>query len=230
MWTVLLIMPACLCALIILVLIYRSKSPVSRDLDMDLGAYKAQLRDIRQDIANKTMSEDEGAVFVRDVHRRILAASRRHDRSPQQDPVPRSLCLAAAVLAVLLLLPGSLGVLLISGYQHVPDMPIAERLEQTRLIRDERPDQLEYIAHLNRREGMAQQGLTEELNQALESAGNDAEALVELAREQVGLENYHAATVFQHQAIKILKDDAGPRLHTEMAAYLVAEAGGYVSP
>jgi len=229
MWTALLIALTCICAITIIVLIFRSDASATRDLDMDLDAYKAQLRHIQRDVANGTISRAEGDLSTRDIHRRILAASRRHESALIDRDIPRSVRWVATVLTGLLLVPGTLLLLQVSGYRHMLDMPVAERIEQARMIRTERPGQAEYIESFGPANETSERGLTDEQTALLEEFEDDSVMLEELAIGQAQSGHYHAATVFQGRAIDLLDHDALAPHHTRMAAYLVAEAGGYVS-
>ncbi len=230
MWAAIFIVLTCVCAVIVIVQIWRTEAPLARDLDMDLDVYRGQLRRIVRDVATGTLAEAEGERSTRDIHRRILAAGRRHDAALIERTVPHFVRWAATVMTVLLLVPGTLLLLPLSGYQHLPDMPVAARIEQAREIRHARPGQAAYIQEFILLNDTQERGLTDEQAALLVASTKDPEALVALAIEQAAQGQYHVATRLQGQAIEHLKHGVDARHHARMAAYLVAEAGGYVSP
>ena len=146
-WTVAMIM-ALMALMAVVITLLRSGRPGHSTLDRNLGVYRRQLLEIDQELSKNAIGEAEAEQSRLEISRRMLRVSRGGGADPGRGDAPRTATLAAAALALLILVPGSIAVYLKVGSQGYPDLPLELRIESARQAYAERSSQDEYLARL----------------------------------------------------------------------------------
>lgn len=237
-WTVAMLM-ALIALMAVLIALLRSGRPGNSNLDCNLGVYRRQLLEIDQELSKNAIGEAEAEQSRLEISRRMLRVS-RGGTEPDRNDAPRTATLAAAALALLILVPGSIAVYLNVGSQGYPDQPLALRIESARLAYAERPSQDEYLALLP---GGADHGLAEDTpgaNSGESPTARDGtippdrpEPIASL-RSQLGealdRRDLKRAVSVQRRIIDHLGGDATSGDRLRLAELYVLTAGGRVSP
>ena len=237
-WTVAMLM-ALIALMAVLIALLRSGRPESSSLDSNLGVYRRQLQEIEQELSKNAIGEAEAEQSRLEISRRMLRVS-RSSADPGRADAPRTATLAAAALALLVLVPGSIAVYLKVGSQGHPDQPLALRIESARLAYAERPSQDEYLALLP---GGTGDGPAEEAKGATSAPSptdqkgtistNRPEPIKSLRRqlqEALDLGDLKRAVSVQRHIIDRLGNDATNEDRLRLAELYVLAAGGRVSP
>ena len=237
MWIAFLIILVLACLVYVIFQIVRRTGPIPPDMEMDIEAYRSQLQVIEQELQHGTVDEADAELHKRDIYRRMLAAKRRSSSTRTESSMSLRAAMLASAVAFLVLIPGTYAILQFSGYLHLPDMPIKDRIEYARMLHANRPAQDDYI-ELHQQTGdltvsVKPGELSLEVVRLREIAAQhkrDAIVLEALAGAEAGIGNYSEAVDAQQDVLDLLNNVAGASQHAQMAAYLVAEASGYVSP
>lgn len=221
-------------AVAVLALLLRAltKPPESDDADHpDLAIYRAQLAEVDRDLARGVLAPEEAARLRVEVSRRLLDA----DKAARAARGGRSLPVMPVVAALVVVMAGGVALYLRLGAPGYPDLPINDRLAATEERYRTRPSQAEAEAQAPKpteapkadAEFMA---LMDKLRAAVKARPDDVQGLTLLARNEAALANYTAAAAAQGHLLSVLGAKAGPDDHLAAAEYLIAAAGGYISP
>ena len=237
-WTVAMLM-ALMALMAVLIALLRSGRPGNSNLDSNLGVYRRQLLEIDQELSKNAIGEAEAEQSRLEISRRMLRVS-RSGADPGRDDAPRTATLAAAALALLILVPGSIAVYLKVGSQGYPDQPLALRIESARLAYAERPSQNEYLAILP---GGTGSGSAEDTPGADSEASRSArdgttspdrpEPIASLRSqldEALDQGDLKRAVSVQRRIIDRLGSNAANEDRLRLAELYVVTAGGRVSP
>ena len=223
----------------VLIALLKSGRPGNSSLDCNLGVYRRQLIEIDQELSKNAIGEAEAEQSRLEISRRMLRIS-RGGADPGRNDAPRTVTLAAAALALLILVPGSIAVYLVVGSQGYPDQPLKSRIESARLAYAERPSQDEYLAHLP---GSTDNGSVEGKPGMISDAspsGQDGtispdrpEPIASMRRrldEALDRRDLKRAVSVQRLIIDRLGNSAGNGDRLRLAELYVLTAGGRVSP
>lgn len=208
------------------------RADVTAAAQLDLDIYKGQLRDLERDIARGIVSADEAASLKTEIARRILDAQRRLEADGTARDGRLSKRVPIAVAAIVL----GLGGYLYTGFGTLeyPDMPLKERKETAKSLRENRPSQADYMASLPPR--IAPQvpddfvTLVEQLREAVNNRPTDIKGLALLAQNEARLGKFEAAIAAQGQVLNVKGDTATANDYADLAEYYISQANGYVSP
>lgn len=198
----------------------------------DLKVYRDQLAEVDRDLARGILSADEAARLRTEVSRRLLDADRALAGAAAAAPGGKGLWLWGALAALIVaggpLLYRELGA---PGY---PDLPIAERLAMAEDAYRSRLTQAEAVAIAPPVTPPAVEpefaALMEKLRSTVASRPDDATGLDLLARNEAGLGNFAAAAAAQEKLVAVLGDKATAAHFSDLARFMVAAAGGLVTP
>lgn len=210
----------------------RTEAPTTQDR-RELRIYADQLREIERDTARGLIDPAEAQRLRTEVARRLLDADRA-ERAPLRE-APR-----AARIVALATVPAVIAVALVvylqAGAPMYPDMPLAARHAEAAQMRASRPDQAtleadwalvrpaqtdpdpQYVA------------LMEQLRAALATRPDDLRGHRLLAQNEANLRNFAAAAAAQARVVALQGADVALVDQVLLAEYLVAAAGGVVSP
>ncbi|QYK43358.1 MAG: c-type cytochrome biogenesis protein CcmI [Paracoccaceae bacterium] len=198
----------------------------------DAQVYRDQLAEIARDVARGVVAEDEAARLRTEVARRLLAADTRA-AAPAVAAArgPRAL---AAMLAVATVIGGGIWGYLTLGAPGYPDLPLSARHAMAETLRAARPAQAEAEAAATAlppaeappdfMELMAQ------LRSRLAERPDDLVGHRLLAENEARLGRYPQARAAQERVIAIRGGEASAQDHVLLARYMIAAAGGAVSP
>jgi cytochrome c-type biogenesis protein CcmH len=202
----------------------------------DIGIYRQQLAEVDRDLARGTLAEDEAGRLRTEISRRLLEADRAlRAAGPQRPALPPG----PVVGAVALVLIGGVSLYAWLGAPGYPDLPITTRLQIAEDAYRNRPSQAEAQAMVPA-EPAAAPGqpqpdaqfldLMAKLRAAVTQHPDDPRGLQLLAQNEAALRNYAAAAKAQLHLVEVMGAAAGVPEHLDAAEYLIAAAGGYVSP
>lgn len=196
-----------------------------------IKVYRDQLTEVERDLARGVIGADEAGRLRTEVQRRLLDADRAGREAAQaRRPWP----LAPVAAAVALTLLGGAAVYYWLGAPGYPDLPLAARLEMSDELYRTRPAQA--VAEAQAPAPAAPQAdaeflaLMEKLRAAVAARPDDLQGLELLARNEAVLGRYAEAARAQDHLLALLGDAATVGQHLDAVQYLVAAAGGYVSP
>lgn len=203
----------------------------------DAEVYRDQLKEIDRDLARGVLAADEARSVRVEVSRRLLDADRRSSDSAGTGRAPRAAGIAGAGF---MLLSAAVGAPVLYGMIGAPgygDQPLASRIENARIAREDRPGQAAAEAAAAARPRSATPDpdpayleLVEKLRVALVDRAGDLEGHRLLARNEAGLGNFAAAYSAQERVLEILGERALASDHADLADLMILAAGGYVSP
>lgn len=227
-WTVAAVMALAVAALMVQSL-RRGDAPDVLAQSRDADVYRDQLTEIDRDRLRGVVPPEEAERLRAEVARRLLAADGRNELERARGPV-----LPAAVLAAVIVAGGGFWGYLSLGAPGYPDLPLSARLAMAEEIRAARPTQVaaEAAAPVQPQaeappEFMA---LMNDLRQKVSERPDDLQGHRLLADNEARLGNFAAARVAQERVIA-LQDGAAPGAdHVLLARYMIAAAGGTVSP
>lgn len=195
----------------------------------DLKVYRAQLREIEQELDRGVIAPDDADRSRIEISRRILAAdARRGAGTGIKGPK-----LVPAVAVGLVLVAGSLGLYAAIGAPGYGDFALASRIESAEALRESRPGQVQAESQITappRAVDPETDALMDRLRETLASNPDDLEGQQIAATMEARLGNYAAAHAAQRQVIALKGAGAGAEDHATFASLLVLAAGGYVSP
>lgn len=197
----------------------------SRDADV----YRDQLAEIDRDQARGTVPTEEAERLRAEVARRLIAADGRGARQAAQGPV-----WPAAALAALVVGAGGFWGYLTLGAPGYPDLPLSARLAMAEEMRAARPAQAEAEAAAAApppadvpADFMA---LMTELRAKVAERPDDLTGHRLLAENEARLGNFAAARAAQERVIALQGEAAPAADHVTLARFMIAAAGGAVSP
>jgi len=210
----------------------RAADPAPRDR-RELRIYADQLREIARDTTRGLIDPAEAQRLRTEVARRLLDAD-RDERAPLRE-APR-----AARIVALATVPAILAVTLVvylqAGAPLYPDMPLAARHAEAAQMRATRADQAvletEWQAARPPRPDPDPQyaALMDQLRAAIATRPDDLRGHRLLAQNEGNLGNFAAAAQAQARVVALQGPDVALVDHVLLAEYLVAAAGGVVSP
>lgn len=198
----------------------------------DLQVYRDQLAEVQRDLARGVISAPEADRVTTEVSRRLLEA----DRKAQQVAQPAAQGSAVPALVVTaLVLAGTFWVYNWLGAPGYADLPLQERLAAADQIYRTRPAQdvaesQTPVAPAPENVDPAFLELMTKLRAAIASRPDDQQGLALLARNEAALGDFIAARVAQAHLVDLKGEAATAEDYASLAQYLVAAAGGYVSP
>ena len=203
--------------------------------ERNLRVYRRQLQEIDRDRSTGVIADDEAEQSKLEVSRRILRASRDSGSKVQPVEAPRRASTVASVLAVLVLLPGSIAIYLAVGAPGYPDLPLQSRIENSDRLHAERPSQAEYLELLAGLDDTVLPGRAEDGQSADETVGNE-ETPVDLAelrtsfRDAVNQGELEVAVAIQEQINELSGSQTPTADRIRLAELYIGAARGYVSP
>ena len=192
-------------------------------LRKDIQVYRDQLREVEKDVARGIIVESDAERLRTEISRRILDADRAGQAAPRITDMPRGARLVG-LATVPLAVAAAFVMYNAVGAPGYPDMPLAQRLNDAREARANRPAQAVAEAEIVARstvEGSAAPGLrpdtspedaelVERLRDALATRPDDLQGHRLLAVSEASLGNFAAAAAAQTRVIELLGDTAGP--------------------
>ena len=123
-------------------LLKKSSAAVNRE-DYDLSVYKDQLAEVDKDLERGTLDEAQADAARTEIQRRMLTASEQAETNATSSG-------AKALLAVVLIaVPlGTAAMYFTVGNFGIPDMPLAERTDQTMAMTEQREEAMKALARL----------------------------------------------------------------------------------
>ena len=226
-------MAAAVAGLLALALL-RSRREEQSAADVDMQVYRDQLAEIDRDTARGTIPEEEADRLRTEVSRRLLAAdakARGAGRAATRDaPGTR----VVAVLVLLAVIGGGIGIYAQIGDPGYPDLPLQGRIAAAEEARENRPAQKQAEADLppappaDVSPDYAE--LVERLRQTVTERPDDLQGQRLLARTEAALGNYVAAYEAQERIVALRGEQATAKDYADLADMMVLAAGGYVSP
>ena len=210
-----------------------TKAPDTAEAHPDIAVYRAQLAEVDRDLSRGVISPEDAARLKVEVSRRLLDADKaaRGVVSGRELPVLPMAALVALVLA------GGVGLYLWLGAPGYPDLPINDRLAASEEVYRTRPDQATAEAQAPAPDAASQpkpdaefSALMDKLRAAIAQHPDDVQGLTLLAQNEAALGNYKAAATAQLHLLQVKGEGAPTKDHLAAAEYLIAAAGGYVSP
>jgi cytochrome c-type biogenesis protein CcmH len=192
----------------------------------DARVYRDQLKEIARDAARGVIPAAEAERLRTEVARRLLAA----DRAPAalaRGPVGPVLAVAGGMAA------GAAGAYLWLGAPGYPDLPMAVRLSMAAELAADRPSQAAAEAAVTPAPVEAEAeflALMDRLRRELAARPDDLQGHRLLAENEARLGNLAAARAAQERVLAILGDGATAEDRALLARYMVAAAGGTVTP
>ncbi len=231
-------MAGALALVVVAVLVQALRRPLDADgpdAQPDLQIYRDQLTEVERDAARGLLTPPEAARLRTEVSRRLLDADRAaHAPKAQHAQMPPivALTLVLATLTASVWLYARLGA---PGYD---DLALSDRLAMTDVAYKTRPSQAEAEtaaaaapdAEARPQPDAAYLALMDKLRTAIKERPDDTAGLELLARNEAALTNFSAAAAAQGHLVAVLGAKATADQQAVHAQYLIAAAGGYVSP
>lgn len=229
-WLVAVALTAAVAATLIRVL-WRETPPVAQAAAFDVQVYKDQLAEIERDVARGTLAADEAARLRVEVSRRLLDADRALALAPAID---RRGGLGLASLATVLLVLLGAGLYLQIGAPGYPDLPLAERLAQSEVLRAARPSQEQAEAQAPTPPAVTPDpqfaALMDQLRAAVKDRPDDLRGLELLAGNEMRLGNLVAARQAMDHLVAVKGQAATAEDLAALAEAMIMAAGGRVTP
>lgn len=204
-----------------------SLAPLAEDDAPDARVYRDQLKEIARDAARGVIPAAEAERLRAEVARRLLAA----DAAPA--PVTRG-PVGTLVAVVAMAAAGGMATYAWLGAPGYPDLPLTARLSMAAELAAARPSQSEAEAAAPAIAPVETDaeflGLIDTLRTRLKARPNDLEGHRLLAENEARLGNLVAAKAAQERVLAILGNRATPADRVRLAQYMVAAAGGTVTP
>lgn len=188
----------------------RGQQGARTDAEADQAVYQGQLEEVERDLGDGLISEAEAETARIEVKRRLLAASRRTEKSSGSDAPALRMAMVAAVAVVVPFF--TLAVYMSIGSPGQQAMPV----EQRRADALEHPDQADL--------GL----LIEQLSERLREDPDSTEGWILLARSYRQMDRIGEAVSAYRRALATGVED--PIVYAEFGDTLVAANGGTVPP
>lgn len=199
----------------------------------EIAIYRDQLGEVDRDVARGVLGQDEAARIRLEVQRRLLDADRASHR--RLGRAPAALNGAAAAVAAVVVVGGTVGLYLWQGAPGYPDLPFAARLAQAEQARADRPAQTEAEVEFatappsSRGTNPDFLRLMEQLRATVEERPDDVQGQRLLARNEAAMGNYAAARIAQARVIELEGPDADAEAFSTLAELMILAAGGFVT-
>ncbi len=232
-WILTAIMALAIAGLMALVLL-RSRDMGEPPAAYDLRVYRQQLRDVEKDLARGVINTADADRIRAEVSRRILAADTELQKDGGKIQQPKRLSRAMALVLVLVICGGTLGLYSVMGAPGYGDLALKSRIAMAQERAKNRPSQAEAEAEVppfpapEAQESYRQ--LVEQLRQTAAKRPDDAQGQALLAQHEANLGNFVAAHEAKARYIEIMSGDVEASDFGELAELLIMAAGGYVSP
>ena len=199
----------------------------------DVDIYKTQLAEIERDLNRGILSADEAEQAKTEVARRLLAADKI--AANNKGETPRKIAIGAAVISLLAVVAGDLGLYAVLGAPNANDLPREQRIADARAKYDNRPSQAEAEAAQPAPDDIdLPDNLRETVERVRQNAidnPDDMAALRDLARMEIIMGNTAQAAQAQAQIVSLLGGNDAPIDEKEaLAELMVSAAGGMVTP
>ena len=200
----------------------------------DLQVYRDQLKEVDRDLARGVVGPEDAERTRAEISRRVLSADAQLREGGDSGGQPSRGGRVAALLLVLVLAAGSVGLYSQLGAPGYSDLPLKSRVAQSDAARANRLAQAEIeaqmpAADLNPEATPQFLELMERLRDTVEKRPDDLRGLTLLARNEAALGDYKAAYAAQQRIIDVKSADASAADYTYLAELMVSAAGGYVS-
>jgi len=200
----------------------------------DLQVYRDQLKEVDRDLARGVVGPEDAERTRAEISRRVLSADAQLREGGDSGGQPSRGGRVAALLLVLVLAAGSVGLYSQLGAPGYSDLPLKSRVAQSDAARANRLAQAEIeaqmpAADLNPEATPQFLELMERLRDTVEKRPDDLRGLTLLARNEAALGDYKAAYAAQQRIIDVKSADASASDYTYLAELMVSAAGGYVS-
>jgi cytochrome c-type biogenesis protein CcmH len=227
-WTVAAVMAAAVALLLVLAL-RRGDADDGQSGSRDSDVYRDQLTEIDRDSARGTIPPEEAERLRAEVARRLIAAEGKDATDTARGPL-----WPAVVIAALMVVGGGFWGYMTLGAPGYPDLPLSARLAMAEEIRAARPAQAEAEAAAPARPPAEAPpefvALMEELRRKVAERPDDLQGHRLLADNEARLGNFVAARAAQERVIALQGAEAAAADHVLLARYMIAAAGGSVSP
>jgi cytochrome c-type biogenesis protein CcmH len=232
-WILTAFMALAVAGLMALVLL-RSRDMGEPPAAYDLRVYRQQLRDVDKDLARGVINEADAGRIRTEVSRRILAADAQLQQDGGGANQPSGLSKGAALVLVLAICGGTLGIYSALGAPGYGDLALKTRIALAEERAQNRPTQAEAEEQIPpfpapEVENSYRQ-LVEQLRQTAAKRPNDAQGQALLAQHEANLGNFTAAYKAKERYIEIMSGDVEASDFGEMAELMIMATGGYVSP
>lgn len=199
--------------------------------DYDLRVYRDQLTEVERDVARGVVPPQDAERVRTEISRRILSADAARAELGEGNG-PRAVALGGMALV---LIGGAIALYTQLGTPGYGDLALQQRIAAAQEAREARPSQQAAVASL--RDNRPAPDLPDDYAQLLDrlrttvaTRPNDAEGLRLLAKSELNIRNYAAASDAQGRLLRVLADDATTQDIGDHAELMVLAAGGFVSP
>jgi len=223
-----------------------ARAPAPPRAEHDLQVFRDQLRSLDRDVERGVLTEGEAAGARAEISRRLLAADAEARAAASAAPAPRGHSRALALGLVLLSLGGGAGLYAVIGEPGRPDLPLAQRAEERRLVETPRPSQEEAERFAAARDQAEADGalpapeptaetaelrdLVARLRRIVAERPEDVRGRRLLAGSLLRLGEAREARQVQEEVIAILGEAATAEDLSQLGEAMILAAGGYVSP
>ena len=196
----------------------------------DLQVYRDQLKEVDRDLARGVVGPEDAERTRAEISRRVLSADAQLREGGDSGGQPSRGGRVAALLLVLVLAAGSVGLYSQLGAPGYSDLPLKSRVAQSDAARANRLAQAEIeaqmpAADLNPEATPQFLELMERLRDTVEKRPDDLRGLTLLARNEAALGDYKAAYAAQQRIIDVKSADASASDYTYLAELMVSAAG-----
>lgn len=222
-------------ALILGLVILRSRAGHDTAADYDVRVYRDQLKEVERDLARGVINAGDADRIRVEISRRILAA----DSATQGEASkagPHGITQTGVALGLgLALMSGAFALYQSLGAPGYGDLALVERFEIAETLRRDRPSQEQAESSLPETPPLAELSpdyiaLVEQLRATVGNRPDDLQGHRLLAQSEGRLGNFSAAYKAQERVISLMGDDARAQDYADYADMLILAAGGYVSP
>lgn len=202
--------------------------------DQALGIYRDQLAEVDRDLARGVLAPQDADRTRTEISRRLLSADKTGVAPVSDGPVTLNRVLA--LLAVLAVAGGGIGLYARLGAPGYPDISLQSRLAAGDALRENRGSQsdMEAQAATLPRPPIVltedEQNLVTQLRQVVAANPDQVQGWIFLANVERDLENYPAAARAQNEVIRLKADTATTDDYGYLLDLMVAATLGQVSP
>ncbi|TQS72463.1 c-type cytochrome biogenesis protein CcmI [Rhodobacteraceae bacterium] len=224
---------ACL-AIVFLKALWRRRDVGMAAAEYDMQVYRDQLEELDRDLARGTITQDDLAAAKIDVSRKLLEADRRATAAQTTPQAPRAANWVASAL-IAAGLAGAVALYWDLGNHGYADQPIRARLSDAKDRYRNRPDQSAAEASFAQTITPPDidpqyKALMDKLRAAVAANPDDQTGLALLAKNEMSLGNLAAGRAAQSRLVAAKGDQATPDDTARLGEYMVAAAGGLVTP
>jgi cytochrome c-type biogenesis protein CcmH len=222
-------------ALILGLVIVRSRTGQGAAADYDLRVYRDQLKEVDRDLARGVINEGDAERTRVEISRRILAADTAAQGEASKEG-PHGITQTGVALGLgLALMSGAFALYQTLGAPGYGDLALGDRVETAETLRRDRPSQEQAENSLPAAPALQELSpdyvaLVEQLRSTVAGRPDDLQGHRLLAQSEGRLGNFSAAYKAQQRVISLLGDEARAQDYADYADMLILAAGGYVSP